>query len=422
MRFADVISNVVMNLKRAKVRSSLTVLGVVIGTTAIVAMVSLGIGLQQSFVKQLMSLQAINELTVLPNQPSRPFITQAPKLKIDDELIRQIKKMPGVKGVVPVINIPSAVIRVGSWKTEVLIESYSKAYNLQLERGRVASSDSERSIIVAAKLGSSLTESEGTKRVDNLDLIGKQAVLYINRVGEKGEFERRRLRLRVVGVAAERGIPDVDYKTVYLPLKLALKYWTWVNESPHLFKRKGYPRLKVRVESAYQVDLVAEKLKKMGLFVFSLKEILGELKRFFRVVQVILGGIGAVALLVASLGIVNTMIMSIYERTKEIGIMKAVGASNRDIIQLFLVESGFIGFVGGCLGVILGWTVAQGLNYLAQVYLKQAEGGGNIIHFYVPIWLVVFSLIFATIIGTVAGIYPALRAARLDPATSLRQE
>jgi putative ABC transport system permease protein len=386
-------------------------------------MVSLGIGLQRNVVKQLMSLQALNELTVLPNQPSRPFAPEAVRLKIDDELIREIKKIPGVEGVVPVVNIPSALIRVGNWQTEVLVESYSRAYDFRLEEGRIAASDSERSIIVAAKLGNSLLESEkGAEKINNLNLLGRQAVLYINRLREGGEVEKRRLRLKIVGVATERGMPDVDYKTIYLPLNLALKYWSWVNESPQIFRREGYPRLKVKVRSAYEVDLVTKRLEKMGLFVFSLKEILGELKKFFRLVQVILGGIGAVALFVASLGIINTMVMSIYERTKEIGIMKAVGASNRDIVQLFLAESGFIGFLGGSLGVILGWLVAQGLNYLAEIYLKQAEGGGLAIYFYVPVWLIIFSLIFATVVGTVAGIYPALRAARLDPATSLRQE
>ena len=140
---------------------------------------------------------------------------------------------------------------------------------------------------------------------------------------------------------------------------------------------------------------------------------------FYMVLQVIFGGVGAIALLVAAIGIANTMAMAILERTREIGLMKAIGATNRDVLSVFLGEAAGIGFIGGLGGVVLGWSAGQVLNVLALAYLagQTAQTGGlpPSVAVYTPTWLPVFALVFATLIGLISGLYPALRAATLIP-------
>ncbi|NJC95361.1 MAG: FtsX-like permease family protein [Anaerolineae bacterium] len=147
---------------------------------------------------------------------------------------------------------------------------------------------------------------------------------------------------------------------------------------------------------------------------------------FYVILQVIFGGVGAIALLVAAIGIANTMAMSILERTREIGLMKAVGATNRDVLSIFLGEAAGIGFVGGLGGVIFGWLAGQGINVIAQVYLAgQAGQQGGVppsVAVYTPVWLPVFALVFSTFIGMASGLYPALRAATMIPVLALKYE
>jgi putative ABC transport system permease protein len=146
---------------------------------------------------------------------------------------------------------------------------------------------------------------------------------------------------------------------------------------------------------------------------------------FYKVLQVVFGGVGAIALLVAAIGIANTMTMSILERTREIGLMKAVGATNRDVLAIFLGEAAGIGFLGGLGGVIIGWLAGQGLNVIAIVYLASRAGQGGAppsVAVYTPAWLPLFALIFSTIIGMISGLYPALRAATMIPVMALKYE
>ena len=148
---------------------------------------------------------------------------------------------------------------------------------------------------------------------------------------------------------------------------------------------------------------------------------------FYLILQVIFGGLGAIALLVAAIGIANTMAMAILERTREIGLMKAIGATNRDVLSVFLGEAAGIGFVGGIGGVLLGWSAGQIINVLAMAYFagQSAQSGGMpppSVVVYTPLWLPVFALVFAILIGLISGLYPALRAATLIPVNALKYE
>jgi ABC-type antimicrobial peptide transport system permease subunit len=190
---------------------------------------------------------------------------------------------------------------------------------------------------------------------------------------------------------------------------------------PERSSERAYNTLIVKVKHAQFAQDVEDQIRKKGFSAFSLNDALQGAKRAFMILDIVLSLIGSIALTVSSLGIVNTMVMSILERTREIGIMKAIGGSDGDIRRIFLIEASAIGFFGGVTGVVLGWLVGRIVNFGANVYI-QNQGGtpGNL--FSLPFWLIGGAIGFSVTISLIAGSYPAARAARLDPIRALRHD
>jgi putative ABC transport system permease protein len=177
----------------------------------------------------------------------------------------------------------------------------------------------------------------------------------------------------------------------------------------------------VKVKNPAQVQGVEDAVKKMGFGTFSILDASRGLQQVFKVLYAFLGIFGSLALIVASIGIVNTLVMAILERRREIGIMKAIGASDGDVKKLFFAEAGAMGILGGVVGVAFGWIIGQVINFGTNIYLKRQ--GFPPEHFWaVPLWLVAFAILFAFVVSLVSGLYPAGRAARLDPVQALRYE
>jgi putative ABC transport system permease protein len=238
----------------------------------------------------------------------------------------------------------------------------------------------------------------------------------------------REQTLKIVGVA------DLDPESmrgptrakVFLPLKLA--------ESLHVMQptdlreisratsdQPVYSSISVRVKNPAQVQLVEGAIKKMGFGTFSILDASRGLQQVFKVLYAFLGIFGSLALIVSSIGIVNTLVMAILERRREIGIMKAIGASDGDVKKLFFAEAGAMGILGGIVGVLLGWAIGQLINFGTNVYLKRQSFPPE--HFWaVPWWLVALAIGFSFLVSLVSGLYPAGRAARLDPVQALRYE
>ena len=182
-----------------------------------------------------------------------------------------------------------------------------------------------------------------------------------------------------------------------------------------------YSDLTVRVARASLVPAVQEAIKQMGFRTFSLMDFTRNLSRVFAILDLLLGIFGSLALAVASLGIVNTLVMAILERRREIGVLKALGASDRDVRQLFFAEAGVMGLAGGAGGVLMGWGIGRIIQFVTAAYLeRQGIPAENI--WLVPWWLVVGAMVFALAVSLGAGMYPASRAAKLDPVEALRYQ
>jgi putative ABC transport system permease protein len=177
----------------------------------------------------------------------------------------------------------------------------------------------------------------------------------------------------------------------------------------------------VRLHSVTDYDSTHSKIEALGYNTFSFIEQFEEMKKVFLVFDLVLAIMGFIALVVASLGILNTMVMSIVERYREIGILKSLGADNGDIRLLYLVESGAIGFIGAIFGLVFGWVITRVGSFIAGYYM-QKQGVQFIEMFDLPWWLILFALIFGTAISLLAGLYPANRAAKIDPVRALRNE
>ncbi|HEX8097342.1 MAG TPA: FtsX-like permease family protein, partial [Pyrinomonadaceae bacterium] len=184
----------------------------------------------------------------------------------------------------------------------------------------------------------------------------------------------------------------------------------------------GYGSAVVRVADPVVLTDVRKRLTELGFTSFSIVDQLEQLRTVFLIMNSVLGLLGGISLLVASFGIANTMIMSILERTREIGIMKAIGAEDREIRLIFFVEAAAIGLAGGVLGALAAWGIDAAANRLAYRFILKPQGASFVDFFALPPYLWLGAILFAVLVSIVAALYPASRAARVDPVTALRHD
>jgi len=261
-------------------------------------------------------------------------------------------------------------------------------------------------------LSAGTAQAFGVSSNDFAGVIG-QSVETILRTS-RGETQS--YRLRVQGISRERS-NDIQ---VSITDRIAMKNW-WFN-STNVLEREGYDSVDLRATDVTHASTLTAQIKQEGFQVQSLEIVVAVANRIVTAITIMFTLIGSIALLVATIGIANTMVMAIYERTREIGILKAMGASRGEIRQMFMMEAGFIGLIGGVIGLLLGWLVGFGLNQVIPIYLRYRELPVRGNFFVVSLTLALGVIVFATFIGLVAGLLPAQRAARLDPLEALRHE
>ena len=447
MKFRDLSDLAFRNLREAVLRNSLTTLGVAVGVASLVAMLSLGVGLQQLASSRLAKSGLFDSIFVTPRTSLRrpgagPPATRTPDAKarpLDADARAEISLLPNVIEVYPQIRFFTEVRYDGKpFATMVagLPESSKASGAFDGMQGSFFSSPNADEAILQAELAKELNPQPSA-------LIGKDLILrYAERQslpaqpGDSAENSGgfsvipKDKHLRIIGVVETEpasGFGGFPSGRLLIPLPLAETLRAaQVNDLRDILRdsssdKTTYSSLTVRVQSPSLVEATEAKLKDLGFSAFSLLDASKSLRIFFSVFDLLLGIFGSLALAVATLGIINTLVMAILERRREIGVLKALGAADRDVKELFFVEAGVMGLFGGVLGTLLGWLIGRSLTLGTNLYLHRQNLPGVDISS-VPWWLVLFGIGFAVLVSLAAGLYPASRAARLDPVQALRYE
>lgn len=465
MKIPDLTELALRNLRESVLRNSLTTVGISVGVASLVAMLSLGIGLQQMASRRLVKSGLFDTVVVtsrrdlrgMGREEERSGPTPGESRVLGEAARLEIEHLPNVSEAYPDIRF---VTELGfddkPHMTMVSAMPDSAKSNDAFEgmQGGFFSSDSAAEAILQKSFAEELlgkTPALGSPEptVANLaqPLLGKELVMrYAQRaasqtptplrpessnsddvVGASYSVVSRERKLKIVGVS------DLDPESmrgptrakVFLPLKLAeslhVMQPTDLREIARASNEPVYSSISVRVKNPAQVQIVEDAIKKMGFTTFSILDASRGLRQFFAVLYAFLGIFGSLALMVASIGIVNTLVMAILERRREIGIMKAIGASDGDVSLLFLTEASAMGVLGGIFGVALGWAIGQVINFGTNIYLRRQSLPPE--HFWAVPWqLVAGAIVFAFIVSLLSGLYPANRAAKLDPVQALRYE
>lgn len=448
MKFFDLLLLILGNLSRRKARVALTAIGVVIGTAAVVILVSLAIGLQKSATDQLYGIGDLTLIDVAPayggegmyyggggggpgtsQSSANSSLPQQPAL-LTNSVLNQLRAIPGVQVVIPREYLSAqTVIRYQRMEGGVSIIGIATddLSNLGLEAGQGTTELSKGSVVIGVMTPNNFYDPyqrPGQELPPPPELLNEQIQIIVTKWDQAGNVTNKTLSLRVAGVLNETG-GETDY-SVYLPLDQVKAMNEWANGTRINYNKSGYNQVIVKVLDPNQALDIADQITQMGFQANSPQSFLQGINNTFLILQLVFGGVGAIALLVAAIGIANTMAMSILERTREIGLMKAVGATNRDVLSIFLGEAAGIGFLGGLGGIVVGWLAAQAINVIAIIYLanqaSQQGGAPPSVAVYTPIWLPIFALIFSTFIGMLSGLYPALRAATMIPVQALKYE
>lgn len=430
MSNVDLILMGLGNLFRRKMRTILTVLGVVIGTTSILVMISIGLGLDRKFEEEIKAYGSLTRITLYKGYSGKDGMSE---IKFDDALVQKLSKIDKVKVVVPTIRVDGDLFygKINGW-ANVLAIDFDLLPNLDivLSEGRMPQ---KGEVLVGKNVKESFWDYKG----------GKHKQITVNPMNDVLEFKIRP-REWVEGAEKRKGMRFItsgvmgndDYEIsemIYVDIEDYLSFLEKYNKKYKVKKPTAkekklmskYSNIQVYAQDIDSVESIMKTLKEeFSLDSFSQTEWLNQAKSQARMIQAILGGVGGVSLVVAAIGITNTMVMSIYERTREIGIMKVIGAKVSDIRKLFLFEAAMIGFFGGVLGVGLSYGFSSVINSLAAN--ENPENYSIVSEFfsqsYLPVELALLGIVFAMMIGVLAGLYPSIRATKISALDAIRTD
>jgi len=390
------------NLSRRKMRTSLTLLGIIIGIGSVVAMISLGNGMESAISDALQSFGP-NKIYIIPGSSESGMSGMGSAFMgepLTEKDLERIKDVNGVRYAFPILMKMLPVEYDGTTRTIYVMGIspddaeifFSDVQSYELSKGRIISEGDKYSII-----GGSLVETD----------------VFPEDVKLKSKLTIKNVDFRVIGFLKNVGNPEDD-STVYMSLDTLREIsgeedtitaiMAEADENPTQVAQKIEDEL---------ADLHGEEDLFMAMTTEQLQK---QMQQIFGIMSIVLGGIAGISLLVAGFGIMNTMLMSVLERTREIGIMKALGATNRRVMTIFLIETAVIGFIGGVAGIIFGSVIYLGISYAATNFW------GFALSMTIQPSLIIMALLFSIGVGVASGLYPAWRASKLNPVEALRYE
>jgi len=455
MNNVDVLRMAYGNLFRRKMRAILTIIGVFIGTLAIVVMMSLGIGLSESTTKQMESWGDLNKITINQGRSWNPETGEymGDEQRLNDDAVAMIRGQDGVLAVMPSIQVGGQTMwgkKQGWFQLYGVDPEVFNRMGYTIAGGRFLRASDANGVIVGWQVINQFYDPDDqnwwmrpqTEQADPMDMIGE--VVYVTLNNNYNYEIMRKQPLTVLGVL-EGEYKDHAY-SAFAPIETLQKWRDFVNDKSYMTPEqrqqqeqwekemaasgnsyytrdpKDYDQIHVLCKDVKAARAVASVLRDLGFNLWTVADYMEDVENQALIIQAVLGGIGGITLLVASIGIANTMVMAIYERTREIGVMKVIGATGGDVMKMFLMEAGLIGVCGGVLGLLCSLGASRLINFLAGDYMAMGMGGERYDISVIPPYLMLFALVFAFCIGVVAGLYPARRASKLSPILAIRNE
>ena len=451
MRISDLIKMGLSNLSRRKARTALTVVGVIIGTISIVVMISIGIGMNTSFTKQMMEKGSLTLITVSKQQDifdEKHQYVNSVEQKLDDNLLQSIQGIEHVKSVTPVYQSYIEIFCKGyQTSSQLLAMDLTSLENFsfpKLTYGEYPTEEGSDAIIFGSDVLNYMYNATNWNAPPvNADPSKDKLFITINDYNFEMDWEKEAKKIMVKNpVVMEQTRSDDGYDwSVYMDIDKYKRYYTEfvkarvkkVDQNKALKSLNEYNRIMVSVDNVKNVKKVQDTITELGYRSSSLNSMVESTQQTSNMLQMVLGGVGAVAMLVSAISIANTMIMSIYERTKEIGVMKVLGCLVTDIRKLFLFEAGMIGLFGGIVGIALSYGASFAINKFggklfstilntgADMMNGAAEGAATNFSI-IPIWLPFMAALFAMGVGLLSGYYPARRATKISAIEAMKSE
>lgn len=441
MKISDLFKMGLRNLSRRKARTILTVLGVVIGSLSIIIMRSIGYGMENNFESQVMQQGGLTTITVntyADIMDEEGNYVDMKEQKLDDRLVEKIRQIEHVKAVSPVVqkygSLYSGKYQSGVSLTAIDLDTFEAFDFPGLVYGSYPTQEDNSWIVFGDSMPWGFYDpySRGFSQVQ-IDMQKEKVILKFEDYPVSETKKAFTLPLKKIA-KMEKTDSEYDYN-VYIDIDYLKQIYRKYCNTLSLEDRKKaiksleeYQQIKLNVDNIDNVLEVQDKIEELGFQSYSMMQYLKPLQKASETLQMVLGALGAVAMVVSAISIANTMVMSIYERTKEIGIMKVLGCVVKDIRKLFLLEAAIIGLFGGIVGIVLGYIASWGINKFGAPVFGSLMSGNymydmtNTKFSIIPIYLPLAALVISIAVGLASGYFPARRATKISAIEAMKTE